>query len=199
MNDAGPPPQLSWDAHREDAPERPRFERSFVPEEAISRPRSVLLAFVFVLIAVLSFAAVTAIAAVQYDGIRGGLAALLAEELQDEYEPEDMQRAVNVLLGSVWVGGLLLSLVQVLSAQSVLLRRSSTARVVLIASIAVFLPVAVVALSLRDGTTLDLVLSAAGGVLLCAAAVLLLLPRVSKWLRQRETPEARPLITRGVD
>lgn len=196
MNDnPSHPPRLSWDVERNSAPERPRFEKSLNAAEKIPRPRRVIYAFVLVVLAAGIYAVMTALAAVNYDQVRGSLASVLATELQDEYTPDDMQLAVNVLLGAVWIGGLALTLLHLLSAQSIMLKRSGGGRVVLIITTILFLPVAVVAATLRNASELDLAISAVGAFLLIIAAVMVSLPRVSLWIRQPDEPEKRPLIT----
>lgn len=188
------PARLSWDAERTTAPERPRFEKSLKAVEKVARPRRVIYSFVLVVLAAGIHAVMTALAAVNYDQVRGSLTSILATELQDEYTPDDMQLAVNALLGSVWIGGLVLTLLHLISAQSIMLKRSGGGRVVLIITIILFLPVAAIAATLRNASDLDIAISTIGGCLLIVAAIMVSLPRVSQWIRQPDAPEKRPLI-----
>lgn len=186
--------RISWDSVRATAPARPRLVPNLTEEQRIPRPRRVGYALIFVTVAALILGVVTGLAAGHYVNIRGSLAALLLEELDDGYSTDDIQLAVNVLLGAAWGGALLLSLVHILSAQAVMLRKSAGARVLLVTSVILFLPVAVIAASLRNANGPDLVASGGGILLLCAAAVIVGTPKVSWWLHQSDKPERQPLL-----
>lgn len=188
------PPRLSWDSERAEAPSRPRFETSIIPEEKAPRPTRVGYAFVLVILASLTFTTLTAIAAIDFESIRASLSSTLTAELRDDYSAEDRSLAVSILLSATWGAMLLLSLIHILSAQSVMLKRSTAARVVLVASILIFLPVATVSASLQGASNLDLAISAVAAAFLCLAAVLVMTPTVTRWLRQSDGPEKQPLI-----
>lgn len=186
---------LSWDAVRTEAPERPSFLPRISEETFVGRPKRTVVAFLFVLLAVLSFIVVTAMAALRWDEIQDVLLNAMPDSLRDDYSDSDAERAVRVLLAAIGGLGLVLTLGQVLSASSLLTRRASSARVVLVVCTVVHLPLSFIAVTVRDGGLLDIVLSSVAAACLVVAVALVCTPVVSHWLRQNEQRRSTPFGT----
>ncbi|MGO3735020.1 MAG: hypothetical protein ACTJFR_07740 [Canibacter sp.] len=191
MND--PNSELSWDVQRTTAPERPELVSTVPDEELIARPSRIWVAFVFVILAVLAFAAVTALAALRIEDLRESLVGALPDDLLDDYPEDDTNRAAYVLLGSVGGFGALLTLIHLLSTLSLTFGRSGAARVMLVTTVVIFIPVSVLSTIVREDTTMALLVSAIAGVCLVTAVILVCTPRVTRWLRQSAGERSTPL------
>lgn len=189
-----PPAPLSWDSERNTSPGRPPLTAGVSPIELIERPRRTVFAFTLVSLAAAIAITVTVLAAMQVNALRDILTSIIPEDLSEEYAEETIQRAISIILATVGSLGLLLTLIQVLSAVQVL-RRKSGARVLLAIAVVLSIPVAFVSASLRDASAADLVPTLLSLGALSAAVILVLTPRVSTWLRQDETPGKQKLLT----
>lgn len=189
-----PPAPLSWDSERGTTPERPPHVAGFKPAELITRPRRTTIALVLVVLAAVTTLTITALAATHVVALRETLTSIIPDDLNEEYSEATIQRAINIVLGTVGGLGLLLTLIQVLSALQVW-RRKSGARPALTIAVVLSLPVAFVSASLRNAATTDMVATLLSLIALCAAVVLVLTPRVATWLRQDETPRKQKLLT----
>lgn len=188
-----PHTQPSWDAQRENAPKRPEFA-STVPEEIlIARPKRVWVAFIFVLLAVAAFAAVTFIAVMKVDELRDTLVTSLPDDLLADYSEEQTEKAANVLLGSVGGLGALLTLLQLLSSLSLTTGRSGAGRIMFIVTVVIFLPVSALSTIVREDDTFALITSAAAALCLVIAVIVVSTRRVTRWLRQRDGERSTPL------
>ena len=189
-----PDPGPSWDVDRWGAPKRPSFASNFTPEPPIERPRRVVVATWLVLVAVLIFLVLTALAAWRFGDVRATVTEALPSDLEDDYTAGEIRRAVRVLIAVVAGLGLLLTLMQALTIRSVARRRSGSARVLFVLSVVLYVPVAVLSTSIRALGRYDLAATALAILCLLVAVVLVCMPAVSAWWRQPDRREPAPLI-----
>lgn len=186
--------ELSWDAASTGAPDRPTYA-STIPEDAyIDRPRRIVAGFVLVILAIVAFVVFAVLAAWRFEEIRDTTIAALPDDLTSDYTDEDLERAVQVLLAAVGVLGLVLALLQLLSANTLMVNRSAAARVTLVVVTVVFLPVAFVALVVAEAGIVDTALVGAAGLCLLTAVALACTPKASRWLRQSAKRRSTPLL-----
>lgn len=199
LNKSAENEDLSWDQQMQKAPERPHFVTNLVDSELIERPKRVIIAFVFVVIALIILVVSNVLAINNFEGFRDSLIGALPEEITDEYGEEDQILAVNVLLGTVAGLLLLMALVLAMTSATVMIHRSKAARIMFVVFGVVYLPVAFVAMVIREGGNQDMLLSALTVVFLFLAAVLFFTPRSSRWLTQKDDTRPIPIAqSRGI-
>lgn len=194
-DNSGKSPSLSWDIASTTAPERPTFASSLAEETRVGRPRRVIVAFIFVILAMLGCIALIAAAALRFEVIQDALAGALPEDLITDYSEDDIEHAVLLLVAAVAGVWFALTTVQLLSAQRLLANRSRSGRATLVVSTVLALPVAALAFILREGNIPGLAATAAVAVASLTATVIVCTPAVSVWLGQRERPSARSMVT----
>lgn len=183
----------SWDSTGQTAPERPEIAKNLPEDNLISRPRTVLTAHIFIIIAVLSIGAFLIIALNHLDEIRLTLVTALPDDVFEEYDQTDIDKSTNIMLAILGAFMVLLLLIQLLSSRAVAIRRKAGGRVILIIGAALYLLTSVLALAVRDGNNLDLFLVVNGAALILMALLLFHTPRAGHWLKQNETPRYIPL------
>lgn len=184
---------LSWDAVKDQAPERPTFVSSLAEEPLLERPRILHIAAGLVGAAALAFLAITVLAILGLDDLRSTLLSAVPEDLSDEYSDDDIEASVTVLLAAFGVLGALLTLSQVLSVRSLVRRQHSGARVFYLVVTVLYVPVAFMGGLLLDADVLDLCLLGLSVLCLVAAGILMCVPAVTAWLRQRDQRRSIPL------
>jgi len=183
----------SWDEQRANAPDRPEMSTYLPEEELIARPRRVIVAYVFVILAALGLAVFIATAFDHFEQMREALIAQLPEDLVEDYEESDIEAAANLMI--IVVGGAcaLFMLAQVLATNAVARRRKLGGRVVLLVTAVLYLANSVIALSIRDGDATDSALIIAIAALIFLTLILIFSRRVTRWLKQNETRRYIPL------
>lgn len=184
----------SWDAASTGAPHRPALGVNLSEEVHVARPTRIVVGFVLVALAVIGFLAITTSAALRFDGIREATIAALPDDLTHDYTNGELVRAVQVMLAAIGGLGLVLALMQLLSASALMVNRSATGRGVLIVATVLYFPVAFVSIVVMQGNAIETGVSGAIGVCLLAAVVLVCTPRASLWLRQSEKRKPIPLV-----
>ncbi|OUZ08264.1 hypothetical protein BHE97_13610 [Aeromicrobium sp. PE09-221] len=188
--DTGP----SWDVDRRDAPPRPSVATDFAPEPPIERPRRVAIAMWLVFVAAVIFVGLTVLAGLRLGEVREAVTAALPSDLEEDYTASEIRRAVRVLIGAVAGLGLLLTVMQVLAIVSVAKRRNTTARVLFITVLVLYLPVAAVGPSVRSFGAYDTALSGLAVASLLVAMILICTPAVTRWWRQPDRRGPLPLL-----
>lgn len=184
----------SWDERDELAPERPQFSSNLPETNLIARPRRAVVAFAFTLIAALCFLTFIFMAASHVDAMRATLIDALPQDLRDDYDAGDIDTAANIMIGVVAAITSLLALIQVAAAHAVARRRRAGGRVAFVIAGILHLAGSVIALGIRDGDTTDFALVVTAAALICVAFLLLISRRVTRWLKQNETPRYVPLV-----
>ncbi len=189
----------TWESARATVPERPTIESNLPEEQRIPRPRVVLIALGLVIVGTLCLAAMIVLSVLGFDGIRDAVIDALPEDIADDYDGSDIERAANIMLIVLYSAGAVLACGQLLSVRTVLVRRSVIARTVFVIFTVLAIPVALLMLIVGSGGPYDAPLI--GGFLAASlvAAVLLCLPRVTRWSRQTEERRKIPLVQQAPD
>lgn len=184
----------SWDERDELAPDRPEFASNLPPANLIARPRRTVVALVFTLVSALCFFVFMFTASGHLDEMRATLIDALPQDLREDYDAADIDTAANVMIGVVAAATCLLVLIQVAAVNAVVRRRRSGGRVIFLIAGILYLAGSVIALGIRDGGTTDFVLIVTTAALICVTFLLLFSTRVTRWLKQNETPRYVPLV-----
>lgn len=189
----------TWESARTTVPERPAIESNLPEEQRIPRPRAVPIALGLVIVGMLCLAAMIVLSVLGFDGIRDAVVDALPEDIADDYDGSDIERAANIMLIVLYAAGAVLACGQLLSVRTVLVRRSVIARTVFVIFTVLAIPVALLILIVGSGGPYDAPLI--GGFLAASlvAAVLLCMPRVTRWSRQTEERRKIPLVRQAPD
>lgn len=164
------------------APRRPGFISGLPQRDEVPRPRTIVVARIAVLLALVAFVVPTVLAALDRAAIRAELRLELVARAPD-YSIDDIDRALTITLIAGAAIGALLCLLE-LSAASSLRKRSTAGRTALVVLVVLHLPVLVVTHAFRD-VPHDLAFSVAQAALLLVAAGAALAPQTRRWLRAK--------------
>lgn len=189
----------TWETARTTVPERPELVSNLPEEHRIPRPRRLRFACCLVLAGALCLAVVIALAAADLEALRDALISALPDDVADDYDEPDLERAADALLLVLAGAAVALMAGQLLGLRALLARRSAIARIVFVALSVLAVPVALLVLVVAAGDGHEqrppaVVLVGAFLLASFAATVLVCQSPITRWLRQSEERRRIPLL-----